>query len=113
MQRYWLTASSVLLGGILAFSAIGAAFFGTDISTAGRVVFAIVFGLSAISLFAGLWSIRTGRLEERQSLELVSVGLVVNFYFFFLVVPVILGALVLWFGVFKRGLVGELRSAPS
>ncbi len=116
MKKYWLTAISILAGGLLVVSStLGPIFGDWEGSTTSNAV-AIALLLSAgVALLAGLWWLREGRFSDTVCLTLVGVGIVIFgvFFFWLLLMPTVLALIVLWFGIVKRGLLTELRPAPS
>ncbi len=116
MKKYWLTAISILAGGLLVVSStLGPIFGDWEGSAIGNAV-AIALLLSAgVALLAGLWWLRESRFSDSVCLTLVGIGMVIFgvFFFWLLLIPTVLALIVLWFGIVKRGLVTELRPAPG
>jgi hypothetical protein len=73
------------------------------------VVFGAIFGLVGVGLLAGLWGIRTGRVQLWVAHTLIVVGaVVVGAFFWLFLLPLAIALPVLYFGVIKRGLEREL-----
>ena len=70
------------------------------------------FGLTAgVALIVALWGLRTSRVEQRVAHALVVVSALVLAigYWWFVFVPPIIAAAVLYAGVLKQGLARELQ----
>lgn len=110
VKAHWITALAVV--GVVFLLFIGIAFItGPDEGreTADRIIGAI-FALIGIGLFAGLWGLRTGRLQLWVAHTLITIGaIVVGAFFWLFLVPLIVALALLYAGVFKRGLERELR----
>ncbi len=115
MQRYWLTIISVLIGALLVIFPFIGILFESDATTTDKAVAVPLFVLAGLVLLVGLWWLRTGRFNETVGLSLIGVGLVSAgvVLFWLILIPTVLGLIVLWFGIVKRGLVTELRPAPG
>lgn len=114
MKRYWLTIISAIIGALLVIFPILGGLFGEDEDEPAAVLIVSLIVIGGL-LLAGLWWLRTGRFSASVCLTLVGIGLVTFGFFFFwlLLIPTALALVVFWFGIVKRGLVTELRSAAG
>ena len=116
MKKYWLTAISILAGGLLVTASTLGPIFGDWEGSATSNALVIALLLSAgVTFLAGLWWLRESRFSDSVCLSPVGVGMVIFgvFFFWLLLIPTVLALIVLWFGIVKRGLVTELRPAPT
>jgi len=112
-QKHGLTVAALLMVAFVLFLSVAIA-LDTEDSISGRTTGGIVFGVCTIALVAGLWLLREGR-STAVAYTLIVVGALVPgvgfFWMFFL--PTILAFVIIFFGVFRGGLVRELRpSSP-
>lgn len=116
MKQHWLTVTSVAMGTLLVVLPILGAIFGdTQDNEAPPAVLIVLIIAVGILMLAGLWWLREGHFTETVCLSLIGIGLVAFglFFFWLLLIPTALALVVIWFGIIKRGLVTELRPAPS
>ena len=112
MKRHWLTGLTVILGVFLLFLAFAFG-FEDDPATSGqeRAFGVVVNAVLGLALLGGFWFLRSGRLPTSVSLGVIVVGLFGGLIWFWMVFPLTVALVVLWFGVVKGGLVRELPTA--
>lgn len=103
----WMTAIAVLVGLFLALE--GAGIVESQPTVGQRLMGVIFVGVPGLMLLGGLWALRRPRIPTRVAHSLIVVGLVATVTKFYLVLPVVAGALLLWFGVKEGGLAREAR----
>lgn len=110
LRRYRLTAltlglaaTSVVLGVLLLFD--------NDTDTAADAMFAIVVGVSGLALVGGLSLHRARKVDPAvcNGFVVVGIAMAIATYWWLFLVPVLVGAAIVWFGVVKNGLEAELR----
>jgi hypothetical protein len=112
LKDHWITGLALLAAAFLVFISI-AAFGASDpeYRTEDRIA-GVMAGVAALSLVAGLWSLRGGRLGLWISHTMIVLGGVVTAMFFWmLLIPTVIGLTVIYAGVIRRGLQRELRLA--
>ncbi len=112
-RKHWLTALSLLMAALMLFLAVAFA-LDTGESTTARTTGAVVFGISGLVLLAGLWLLRAGGSKAvAYTLIVVPTLWVGAGLFWILFIPTALAFVIIFFGVFRGGLAGELRPSPS
>ena len=114
-RKHWVTAATLLMVAFVLFLAVAIP-LDTDSETtaSGRTTGGVVFGLCALALLAGLWLLRDGRATPVAYTLIVVAALVPGVGFFWmLLLPTILAFVIIFFGVFRGGLVRELRPSPQ
>ncbi len=91
IRRHWITALALVSAALLVFVTITSfitSFISTDDNWPvwARSI-AAVTALGAMALLAGLWGVRTGRLEPWVANTLIVLGSVLTASFFWLLVP--------------------------
>ena len=97
IRHYWITTLAVVLGLFLASLAF---FFAIDdsnpeVSTQEQAFGVAVMGLLAVALFAGLWLLQSGRMNEWVGLSLIAVGSIGGIIWFWMIIPPIVALTVL------------------
>jgi len=110
LRRYRLTALAVIVGLFLVVLAVLFA-LDPDESAGQRAVGALIAGVLALAVLGGLWLIRSGITPLSFASAAVAIGLVGSLIWWWMIVPALVALAVLWFGIVKRGLIGELRPA--
>lgn len=114
VKRYWLTGLAVILGAFLLFLAVAIAFESEPETSGPEKAFGVIVNaVLGLSLLGGLWFLRSGRFSTRVCVVAIMVGLVGGVVWFWMVIPLIVSAVVLWFGVVKGGLVRELGTVRT
>ncbi len=113
-KKHWVTSATLLMVAFVLFLAVAIPLDTGDISAAGPTTGGIVYGVCALALLAGLWLLREGRATP-VAYTLIVVGALVPGvgFFWMLLLPTILAFVIIFFGVFRGGLLRELRPSPS
>jgi hypothetical protein len=112
-RKHWLTALSLLMAAFMLFLAVAFA-LDTEGSSTARTTGAVVFGISGLVLLSGLWLLRSGGSRAAAYTLIVVPTLWVGAGFFWmLLIPTALAFVIIFFGVFRGGLVRELGPSPS
>ena len=113
-KKHWVTSATLLMVAFVLFLAVAIPLDTGDISAAGPTTGGIVYGVCALALLAGLWLLREGRATP-VAYTLIVVGALVPGvgFFWMLLLPTILAFVIIFFGVFRGGLVRELRPSLS
>ncbi len=110
-KNHWLTAAALGLAAITLLLAVGIA-LDTEDTASGRTTGGVIFGICTLALLAGLWLLRVDRATPMAHTLIVVAALVGGVPFFWLIIPLILAFLIIFFGVIRGGLARELRSSP-
>ena len=110
LKDHWLTALALIAAALQVFLCLAATFTSDpEFRDEDRVV-AVVTGIGATALLAGLWGIRTRALPSRAANTLIVIGAVATALWFWLfLVPGIIGVALIYWGVMKGGLERELH----
>lgn len=109
-RNHWLTAAALGLAAFTLVLAVGIA-LDTDDTASGRTTGGVVFGICTLALLVGLWLLRADRATPVAYTLIVVAALVGGVTVFWLIIPLILAFLIIFFGVIRGGLVRELRSS--
>ena len=109
-QKHWLTSATLLMVAFVLFLAVAIA-LDTEDTASGRTTGGVIFGICTLALLAGLWLLREGRATPVAYILIVVAALVPGVTFFWMIIPLILAFLIIFFGVIRGGLVRELRSS--
>jgi hypothetical protein len=111
LRKHWITglaglAATFLIATGVAMMATGGEFDETEVR-----VFGVVGSIAGLALVGGLWGLRAGALNRSIAHGLIVAGLVVlgAGFWWFVFVPPVIAAAVLYAGVIKGGLERELR----
>ena len=108
-RKHWVTAAALLMVAFTLFLAVAIALDAGD-TAAGRTTGGVVLGICGLALLAGVWLLREGRATPVAYALIIVVTLFVGVGFFWmLLIPTILAFVILFFGLFRGGLVRELR----
>ncbi len=112
IRAHWITALTIFAAAALGLLGIGV-LFGDDGIEAWRVAYTTASLLGAAAILGGLWRMRAGAASGWVANALVVLGsavLAVGYWWFVLVPPVV-AAVVVYAGVIRHGLERELRPA--
>lgn len=110
IKDHWITALALIAAALQVFLCLAAVLTSDpEYQDEDRVV-SVITGIGATALLVGLWGIRSRRLPSRAANTLIVIGAVATALWFWLfLIPGIVGAALIYFGVMKGGLERELH----
>ena len=109
-SNHWVTALTLVGTTFLVVVGIALIVTGGDDNDGGVRIVGVIALLGALAILGGLRGLRTGRPKPSLAFALIVVGMLVLGvgFFWFVLLPSILALVVLYAGVFRRGLEREL-----
>lgn len=111
VKNHWITGLTLLGSAFMLATGIGMLVSGGEFNDDGIRVFGGFATLAGLAILAGLWGLRSGKVQRIVAHGVIVVGMLVLGvgYWWFVFVPPVLALAVLWAGVVKQGLVRELH----
>jgi hypothetical protein len=111
VKDHWVTALTLLGTGFLVVVGIALIVTGGDDNSGEVRAYGVAGLLGALAILAGLQGLRTGRPKPPIAYALIVIGMLVLGigFFWFVLLPSVLALVVLYAGVFRRGLERELK----